>query len=226
MSTVRTMRTYGDVCGVAHALDLVGERWALLVVRELLFGARRFTDLRGGLPGTSSNVLSQRLRELEQIGVVRRYKLAPPAASWVYELTDWGRELEPIVHALGCWAMRSSFLDDEGTLSVASAVLMVRTFFEPPADAPFTANYELRFGDDCFTARIDGDQVTVVRGEATEPDTTIETDPKTFVALLGRKVGIGEAVDAGHARVAGDTDAFERLIATIAIPEQVPLPTA
>jgi DNA-binding HxlR family transcriptional regulator len=95
-----TMRTYGDGCGIAHALDLVGERWALLVVRELVLGPKRFTDIRAGLPNASPNVLAQRLRELEQAAIVRRRKLPPPAGSWVYELTDWGRELEPMGAAL------------------------------------------------------------------------------------------------------------------------------
>ena len=95
------MRTYDDACAAAHALDLIGERWALLVVRELLLGPKRFTDLRAGLPGVSPNVLAQRLRELERAGVVRRRKLPPPAASRVYELTDWGKELEPVIVRLG-----------------------------------------------------------------------------------------------------------------------------
>ena len=104
MLVMATMRTYGDGCGIAHALDLVGERWALLVVRELLLGPKRFTDLRDGLPNSSPNVLSQRLRELEQAAIVQRRKLPPPAGSWIYELTDWGRELKPIVISLGSWA--------------------------------------------------------------------------------------------------------------------------
>jgi DNA-binding HxlR family transcriptional regulator len=99
-----TLRTYGDGCAIAHGLDLVGERWALLVVRELLLGPKRNTDLRRGLPGASPNVLSERLRELERAGVVRRRKLPPPAGSRVYELTDWGRELEQIMISLGRWA--------------------------------------------------------------------------------------------------------------------------
>src|SRR5215204_4140654 len=88
-----TMRTYDDGCAAAHALDLIGERWALLVVRELLLGPKRFTDLRAGLPNASPNVLAQRLRELEAAGIVRRRKLPPPAASRVYELTEWGQDL-------------------------------------------------------------------------------------------------------------------------------------
>ena len=102
-----TTRTYGDGCAIARALDVVGERWALLVVRELLLGPKRFTDLRRGLPNASPNVLSERLRELEHAGVVRRRKLAPPAGSRVYELTDWGLELEPLVLSLGRWGARS-----------------------------------------------------------------------------------------------------------------------
>src|ERR687888_870608 len=100
-----TLRSYGDGCGIAHALDLVGERWALLVVRELLLGPKRFTDLRAGLPNASPNVLSQRLRELEEATIGRRRRLPPPAGSQVYELTEWGRELEPLVISLGAWAL-------------------------------------------------------------------------------------------------------------------------
>src|SRR3990170_3687429 len=102
-----TKRTYDDACAAAHALDLIGERWALLVVRELLLGPKRFTDLKAGLPGASPNVLAQRLRDLEGVGIVRRRKLPPPAASRVYELTEWGLELEPAIISLGRWGARS-----------------------------------------------------------------------------------------------------------------------
>src|SRR3954449_5630116 len=102
-----TMRTYGDGCAIAQALDLIGERWALLVVRELLLGPKRHTDLRSGLPNASPNVLSQRLAELEAAGIVKRRKLPPPAGARVYELTGWGRELEPVVTGLGHWAARA-----------------------------------------------------------------------------------------------------------------------
>src|SRR5450756_2718555 len=104
------MRSYHDACGMAHALDLVGERWALLVVRELVLGPKRYTDLRADLPGISTTVLAHRLDELEQTGVVRRRRLAPPAGSTVYELTDWGQELEPVIRQLGRWGARSPTL--------------------------------------------------------------------------------------------------------------------
>src|SRR5438034_10192223 len=102
-------RDYDDGCAAAHGLALVGERWALLVVRELLLGPKRFTDLRAGLPHVGPDVLAQRLRELEQAGVVRRGKLAPPAAARIYELTEWGRKLEPVVLALGRWGSQAPF---------------------------------------------------------------------------------------------------------------------
>ena len=123
-------RSYGEACAAAHALDIVGERWALLVVRELLLGPKRFTDLRAGILHASPNVLAQRLRELEQAGVVRRRKLPPPAASKVYELTDWGEALEPVIIELGRWATRSPALPRDAEMSVDSHVLAMRTLFD------------------------------------------------------------------------------------------------
>src|ERR671915_192738 len=137
-------RTYDDSCAAAHALDLVGERWALLVVRELLLGPKRFTDLRAGLPHVSPNVLSQRLRELESAGVVRRRKLPPPAASRIYELTEWGEELEPVVISLGRWSARSPSRPRDAGLGVDSLVLSLRTMFDPLAAGKLAATYELR----------------------------------------------------------------------------------
>src|SRR5258706_6761741 len=127
MSSKASKRSYDDGCAAAHALDLVGERWALLVVRELLLGPKRFTDLRTGLPGISPNVLSQRLDELEQLAIVRRRKLAPPAASWVYDLTDWCRELEPVIVQLCRWSARSPLMNRYAKLSVDSLILSFRT---------------------------------------------------------------------------------------------------
>src|SRR6188508_245397 len=116
-------RTYDDGCGIAHALDLVGERWALLVVRELLLGPKRFTDLRAGLPGISANILSQRLRELEAEGIVARDTLPPPAGVAVYALTPRGAELEPVVLALGAWGIRSPTLPRDAHVGVDSVIL-------------------------------------------------------------------------------------------------------
>src|SRR5262245_33074161 len=150
MLPMATKRTYGDACRFAHALDTVGERWALLVVRELLLGPKRFTDLRNGLPNASSNMLAERLRELERGGVVRRRKLPPPYAASVYELTDWGRELEPIVTALGAWGARSPFLPDAESIGPDSIVLALRSLFDPEAAGDTVATYELRLGQSVF----------------------------------------------------------------------------
>src|SRR5215210_6425893 len=165
-----TMRTYGDGCGVAHALDLVGERWALLVVRELLLGPKRFTDLKDGLPNASPNVLAQRLRELEQAGIVRRRKLPPPAGSWIYELTDWGRELKPIVISLGTWALRSPSFPADAPVGTDSVILALGTFFDADAAAGLNARYELRFDDSTFHVHIADGAIEIDRGAAEQPD--------------------------------------------------------
>jgi len=205
-------RTYGDACGVAHGLDLVGERWALLVVRELLLGPRRFTDLRSGLPGASPNVLSQRLRELETAGVVRRRTLPPPAASKVYELTEFGAELEPIVVGLGTWALRSGLMDGDGTLSDVSAMLTLRTFFHE-SDPGWRADFEVRFGEARYFARVGDGRVELV-SEPLVPATVVDTDPRTFVDLVGGKRDLSEAAESGAVRVTGDRATVERLLAS------------
>jgi DNA-binding HxlR family transcriptional regulator len=173
-----TMRTYGDGCAIAQALDLVGERWALLVVRELLLGPKRYTDLRRGLPNASPNVLSQRLGELERAGVLRRRKLPPPAGSRVYELTEWGRELEQTVISLGHWAARSpSGLASDAPVGVDSMILALRSRFNADAVRGLRAHYELGLGEDRFRIEVGDDEIEVARGGADQSDATIDTDP-------------------------------------------------
>ena len=146
-------RSYDDPCGVARALDLVGERWALLVVRELLFGPKRFADLSRGLPGMSQNVLSQRLSELEQAGIARRRRLGPPASTRVYELTERGAELEPILDALARWGSRVP-LAATTELSVDAFILALKTTFDPVAAAGLHARYELASATTASTPRL------------------------------------------------------------------------
>src|SRR3712207_5827562 len=166
-----SMRSYDDGCAAAHALDLVGERWALLVVRELLLGPKRFTDLKAGLPGASPNVLAQRLRELEGVGILRRRKLPPPAASRVYELTPWGEELEPVIVRLGRGGARSPSKPRDAALGVDSLVLSFRTMSDPGAAEGLRAVYELGFGEDRFGAEVDGGRFEISRGTAADrPD--------------------------------------------------------
>jgi DNA-binding HxlR family transcriptional regulator len=179
-----TMRTYGDRCGVARALDIVGERWALLVVRELVLGPKRFTDLRRGLPNVAPDVLSQRLRELEAAGVLGRRTLSPPGGAKVYELTDWGRELEPLVVGLGRWGSRAPFPPAAHDLGADSFVIALKTLFDPEAAAGLDARYGLSLGEDRFDVRIRGGELSIARGAGEAPDATIETDPATLSAVL------------------------------------------
>lgn len=211
-------RSYDDGCAAAHALDLIGERWALLVVRELLLGPKRFTDLRTGLPGVSPNVLTQRLHELEQVGVVRRRRLPPPAGSRVYELTDWGLELEPIISSLGRWGARSPVMDRAAALSVNSLVLSLRTMFVPQAAEGVKATYELRFGDDRFHAEVDGDRFEIVHGGADRPDAVIESDPCTLSSVIYDGRDLDEAVRSGRLTFHGDRSAVELFPSLFSLP--------
>jgi DNA-binding HxlR family transcriptional regulator len=178
-------RTYADRCGIARALDVVGERWAVLVVRELLLGPKRFTDLRVGLSHVSPDVLAQRLRDLEAAGVVERVRLPPPASVRAYALTARGRELEPAVLALGRWGSVAPFPPaQDARLGSDALVLALKTLFDPAAGGDGDGSYELRLGDDRFHARLDGDRFEVERGAAASPDAVIAADPGTLAAAL------------------------------------------
>ena len=213
------MRTYCDGCAAAHALDLVGERWALLVVRELLLGPKRFTDLRAGLPGASPNVLAQRLRELEGAGVVRRRKLPPPAASRVYELTEWGMELEPVIIGLGRWGAHSPSKPRDAALGVDSLILSFRTMFDPRAAEDLRASYELRLGEDRFYAVVAEGRFEVARGGAEQPDATIETDSGTLAALVYEGRSLAEALRSGDIKIEGEESAVKRFLTLFFLPE-------
>jgi DNA-binding HxlR family transcriptional regulator len=212
-------RTYDDACAAAHALDLVGERWALLVVRELLLGPKRFTDLRAGLPHISPNVLAQRLRELEGAGVVRRRKLPPPAASRVYELTLWGEELEPVIIGLGRWGARSPLRPRDAALGVDSLVLSFRTMFDPLAAEGLDASYELRLGEDRFRVEVADGRFEIERGSADRPDAIIEGDPEVLRALVYEGRELEEALRSGDVRIEGERSGVERFLTIFPLPE-------
>jgi DNA-binding HxlR family transcriptional regulator/putative sterol carrier protein len=218
-----TKRTYDDGCAAAHALDLVGERWALLVVRELLLGPKRFTDLRAGLPHTSPNVLAERLRGLEAAGVVRRRRLPPPAASRIYELTAWGEELEPVIIKLGRWGARSPSKPADALLGVDSLILSFRTMFDPDAAEDLEAIYELRMGEDRFRAKVSRGTFEVERGSAERPDATIEADSNTLAGLVYAGRPLSEALRSGDVKIEGDEAAAERLLSLFPLPEPAPL---
>jgi DNA-binding HxlR family transcriptional regulator/putative sterol carrier protein len=219
INPMATTRTYGDGCAIARALDLVGERWALLVVRELLLGPKRYTDLRRGLPNASPNVLSERLRELEDAGVVRRRKLPPPASSRVYELTEWGLELEEIVMSLGRWAARSPTPpSDAPVVSTDSIILALRARFESGAAHGLRASYELRLGEDRFRIDVADDAIKIARGEAQQPDATIESDPDTLNNVLWGTRSLADAQGSRRMTIEGDRVLVERFVRLFPMP--------
>jgi DNA-binding HxlR family transcriptional regulator len=216
-------RSYGDACRFAYALDLVGERWALLVVRELLLGPKRFTDLRAGLPHASPNILSERLRELEQAGVLHRRKLPPPAAAQVYELTEWGRELEPVVTQLGAWGARSPAPPEHREIGPDSIVLALRSLFDAEAAVGLEADYELRIGGDPYRVKVSGGKLTLARGTVESPAASIEVDDAgTLAAILTGELALEEAVESGVARIEGTKKAAKRFLASFPMPEPCP----
>lgn len=215
LGSMTTSRRYGDGCSIAIALDLVGERWALLVVRELVLGPKRFTDLQEGLPGVGPKVLAQRLRELETNDVIRRRTLPPPASSRVYELTEWGQRLESVLVALGQWGADAPNRADD-PVSADSTIIRLRTFFRPEPKRSWTATYEIRLGNNRFTAQVsDGNLVEMVRGEPRhKPDTVIDSDPNTLNRILDDPTALTLAIDQGKLTITGDIQAGHRLLAT------------
>ncbi|MEO8672206.1 MAG: winged helix-turn-helix transcriptional regulator [Tahibacter sp.] len=221
-----TKRSYEDGCATAHGLDLVGERWALLVVRELVLGPKRFTDLRSGLPGISPNVLTMRLEELERGSVLRRRKLPPPAAAWVYELTAWGMELESVIVALGRWSVRSPTLMQGHPLSTDGLILSFRAMFDSPSAADFDAHLELRLAEDSFFVDIARGRMKIARGNAVKPDTVIESDPQTLAGLAYGGVKFADALRSGELRVSGDKAIARRFLGLFPLPEPAPATAA
>ena len=213
-----TKRTYGDRCGVARALDIVGERWALLVVRELLLGPKRFTDLRAGLPHVGPDILAQRLRELEQSGIVRRGTLPPPAGSRIYELTERGHELEPIVVALGRFGSVAPFPPGEAQIGVDAVVIALKSLFAAGAADGLSASYELRLGEQSFRIDVADGRIEAVRGSAEAPEATIETDPGTLASILWHGRKLEEARRSGDIAIAGDRKAVTRFVGLFPLP--------
>ncbi|MEO9264717.1 MAG: winged helix-turn-helix transcriptional regulator [Candidatus Baltobacteraceae bacterium] len=204
------LRSYGDPCGLARALDIVGERWSLLIVRELLFGPKRFTDLRAGMPDASPNVLAQRLRELEGGGIIARRKLPPPAAAAVYELTERGRDLEPAVIALARWGSATPPLRGV-ELSIDSLMLALKTTFDPERARGFRSRINVHFGSDRFRATIRNGRIDIARGEHDDPDARIETTCSALrsVVFAGRKL---PELRPGAIKIQGDESAVRRFV--------------
>ena len=177
-------RNYDDACGTAHGLELIGERWALLVLRELMLGPRRFSELKADLPGISANVLAQRLSELEERGLAVRKRLPPPASVQVYEATQWGLEAEPIVQVLGRWAARSKRHDPTLPISGVSILLSFRTMLDPEKSRGVDATIGFRFGDMDYVARLHDGAIAVARGETGGCDLVFTATPSGLAAVV------------------------------------------
>ena len=208
-------RRYDDACGTAHALELIGDRWTLLVLRELMLGGRRFSDLRGDLPRISANVLTQRLAELEERGLVARKRLPPPASVQVYQATEWGMEAEPIVQALGRWAARSPGHDATLPLSGVSLMLSFGTMFDPDKAKKFDGRIGFRLGPDSYLARIRKGRFKVARGEAGAGDALFTASPTAIAAVVYG----GAPLDS--VRIEGNRALAEKFITLFPLPAKV-----
>ncbi len=204
-------RSYNQYCGVARAMDVLGERWTLLIVRELLTGPKRFKDLLEGLPGIGTNLLTARLKDLEGYGVVRRVTLPPPAASRVYELTELGRSLEPVVMGLARWGL--TFLGasrEEDDRQPAWAMVALKSVLKSEATGETRESYEFRVDDEVFHVWIADGETEVRQGSAADPDLVVRSDTQTFLAVAAGRIEPTEAVRAGAIGTEGDRDARER----------------
>ena len=218
MADTPSRRRYDDACGTAHGLDLVGDRWALLVARELMLGPKRFSDLRAGLPGISANVLTQRLEELEAAGVVARRRLPPPASVGVYELTPWGGELEPVIVALGRWAARSPGHDPTLPLSPASLMLSFKAMAVPDAGrgAPVEAGF--RLGDEEFVVRVADGAVAPARGAVGEADFVLSGRPEAVAGAVYGGAPLAALEAEGSLSLTGDRASAERFLTLFRLP--------
>ena len=207
-------RGYDDTCGTAHALELIGERWARLVLRELMLGGRRFSELKGDLPGISANVLTQRLTDLEARGLVVKKRLPPPASVQVYEATPWGLEAEPIVQALGRWAARSPRHDPTLPISGVSILLSFRTMFDPVRAQDMKATIAFRFGEDRYFVEIAGGKLVAHRGEPDSADLVITAEPTMLAAVIYGKQPLDLI------GIEGDRTLFQRFVDLFELPSK------
>jgi DNA-binding HxlR family transcriptional regulator/putative sterol carrier protein len=219
-----TNRDYGQFCGLAHALEMVGERWALLIVRDLLVGPKRYSDLRRGLPRIPTNILAARLRKLEETGVVHRRVLPRPDGSVVYELTPYGRDLEEVVLTLGRWGART--MDEPGPddiVTTDSLVMAMRSMFRGEAADGGRLGFELRFGGDPGTeqvvvhALVAGGAAEIATGPLPDADLVIEISA-AFTALMSGGLSPADAVAGGQVRLSGDPALLDRFVELFSIP--------
>ncbi|MGJ3231854.1 MAG: winged helix-turn-helix transcriptional regulator [Oceanicaulis sp.] len=212
-------KPYDDGCATAHALDLIGERWALLIVRELVPGPKRFSDIKAALPGVSTNILTTRLSELEAGHVLVRRKLPPPAGSQVYELTPWGAELEPLIKELGRWAARSPELAPGKPMSAASVMLSFRTMFNAERAEGLEFEASLILDGVPHRLRIADGGLDITLGDAARPAFTLDGDPNLVAGLVYGGMTL-EAVRAAGLKASGDAGLIERFATLFPLPEK------
>jgi DNA-binding HxlR family transcriptional regulator len=203
---------YHQYCGAARALDVVGDRWTLLIVRELLLGPRRFTDLIDGLPGISRNLLTERLRALERDGILTRRELPPPAARQVYELTDDGRDLATAMLPLVAWGVRRLGSRRPGeSFRPQWAALAMAAFADRAVAKGVTETYEYRVGELVFHFTVDDGSIELHQGPAEDPAATLTTDEETWADLASGKITGSAAATAGRLAITGKPQAMDRL---------------
>lgn len=218
LAELPSRRHYDDACAVAHGLDLVGERWALLVIRELMLGPKRFSDLRADLPGISANVLTQRLDGLESAGIVVRRKLPPPAGSQVYQLTAWGYECEQVLQAFGRWAARSPTHDPTLPLSCVSLFLSFRTMLDPARARGLRARIGFRFGASTYLARLDDGAIEVTRGSVEQAGAVFIGQPSAVAAAVYGGQPLKALAAQGLLMVEGDRKLAEQFLRLFPLP--------
>jgi len=213
---------YQDACGTAFAMELVGERWSMLIIRELMLGGRRFSDLRASLPGISAKVLTERLAGLEQAGVLVKRKLPPPAATQVYELTEWGYLAEPAIQELGRWAARSCQHDATLPLSPVSFMLSMRTMIDKQQALAMKGTIGFETGAESFVGRLAGGELPIERGETAGADAVFRSmSPMELAALFYGKVPLAEW-ERGYGRaIDGDRSLAQRFLDLFRLPEKV-----
>lgn len=206
-------RTYNQYCATARTLDLVGERWTLLLIRELLTGPKRFRDLQASLRGLGTGLLAARLKHLEHEGLAHKITLPPPARTPAYALTEAGEELGPAILELARWGLKWAMGErrESETFHPGWAVLGLRACFDTEAAAGLRALYEFRIGDELFHARIDDGTIEARHGPAQHPDATITISETAFLDVTSRTLTLADAIESGAASASGDREALRRL---------------
>ncbi len=213
---------YGDACGTAFAMELVGERWSLLIVRELMLGARRFSDIRASLPGLSAKVLTERLASLEEAGVLIRRQLPPPGKVQVYELTEWGSATEPLIQELGRWAAKSSAHDPTLPLSPVSLMLSLRTMADYVRTGTIVGKVGFVIGDESFLVEPGPGELPIRRGEVKEADAVFRA-PDAVIIAGGIYAGMpwDELEQEAGLVIEGDRDLAMRFVALFSLPDKL-----